>query len=91
LSDRRCAHSRTGAWSPVREGYENAFEEDETGDEGNSGPGSSHSGHGPSGHDDNGTGANCTRADLIPGATIEEVELELEHGVATFEEVELAG
>jgi hypothetical protein len=56
----------------------------------NSGPGSSHSGRGPSGHDDNGTGANCTTSDLIAGATVEEAELELEHGVATFDEVELA-
>jgi hypothetical protein len=61
------------------------------GGEDNSGPGSSHSGRGPSGHDDNGTGANCTTSDLIVGATVEEAELELEHGVATFEEVELAG
>jgi hypothetical protein len=59
--------------------------------EDNSGPGSSHSGRGPSGHDDNGTGANCTTSDLIVGATVEEAELELEHGAATFEEVELAG
>jgi hypothetical protein len=57
----------------------------------NSGPGSSHSGRGPSGHDDNGTGANCTTSDLIVGATVEEAELELEHGSATFDEVELAG
>jgi len=56
----------------------------------NSGPGSSHSGRGPSGHDDNGTGANCTTSDLIVGATVEEAELELEHGTATFDEVELA-
>jgi len=50
-----------------------------------------HSGRGPSGHDDNGTGANCTTSDLIAGATVEEAELELEHGSATFDEVELAG
>lgn len=61
------------------------------GGEDNSGPGSSNSGRGPSGHDDNGTGANCTTSDLIIGATVEEAELELEHGAATFEEVELAG
>jgi hypothetical protein len=41
--------------------------------------------------DDNGTGADCTVSDLIPGATVEEAELELENGTATFEEVELAG
>ena len=62
---------------------------DDQGD--NSGPGSSHSGRGPSGNDDNGTGANCTTSDLTVGATVEEAELELERGVATFEEVELAG
>jgi hypothetical protein len=58
--------------------------------EDNSGPGSSNSGRGPSGNDDNGSGANCTTSDLIVGATVEEAELELEHGAATFEEVELA-
>jgi hypothetical protein len=57
---------------------------------GDSGPGSSNSGRGPSGHDDNGVGANCTTSDLIAGATVEEAELELEHGIATFDEVELA-
>lgn len=56
----------------------------------NSGPGSSNSGHGPSGHDDHGTGANCTVSDLITGAVVEEAELELSNGVATFDEVELA-
>jgi hypothetical protein len=59
--------------------------------EDNSGPGSSNSGRGPSGHDDNGTGANCTTSDLIVGATVEEAELELGNGAATFDEVELAG
>jgi hypothetical protein len=65
--------------------------DDNGGDNSNSGPGSSNSGRGPSGHDDNGTGANCTTSDLIVGATVEEAELELEHGAATFDEVELAG
>jgi hypothetical protein len=60
--------------------------EDHHGD--NSGPGSSNSG--PSGHDDNGTGANCTTSDLIVGAIVQEAELEIKHGRATFEEVELA-
>ncbi len=62
---------------------------DDRGDGDNSGPGSSHSGTGPSGHDDNGTGANCTTSDLIVGTTVEEAELELENGAATFDEVEL--
>lgn len=55
----------------------------------NSGPGSSHSGSGPSGHDDNGVGANCTTSDLIVGAVVTEAELDIEHGKAVFDEVEL--
>jgi hypothetical protein len=54
-----------------------------------SGPGPSQSG--PSGHDDNGHGANCTRSDLIVGATVHEAELDLRNGKAVFDEVELAG
>jgi hypothetical protein len=30
-------------------------------------------------------------ADLVPGAVVEEAELRLANGTATFEEVELAG
>lgn len=56
----------------------------------NSGPGNSNSGGGPSGHDDNGTGANCTTSDLIVGAVVTDAELEIEHGGATWDEVELA-
>ncbi len=63
---------------------------DDHGGDDSSGPGSSHSGRGPSGHDDHGTGANCTTSDLIVGAVVEEADLELEHGVASFDEVELA-
>lgn len=40
------------------------------------------------GHDDN---ANCTTADLVAGTVVEEAELQLANGVATFEKVELAG
>jgi hypothetical protein len=63
----------------------------ETGDDSgsNSGPGSPNSGPGGSDHDDD--EVNCTTADLTPGAVVEEAELEIENGVATFEEVELAG
>jgi hypothetical protein len=43
-------------------------------------------------HDDNDeAGANCTTADLTVGAVVEEAELGIEHGAATFDEVELAG
>jgi len=71
-------------------GDDNGGHGEEPGDD-NGGEASDNSGPGPSGHDDNGTGANCTTSDLIAGATVEEAELELEHGAATFEEVELAG
>ena len=54
----------------------------------NSGPGSSNSGPGRGDHDDD--DANCTVAALTPGAVVEEAELEIEDGVAAFEEVELA-
>jgi hypothetical protein len=54
----------------------------------NSGPGSTNSG--PGSHDDNGVGANCTTADLTVGAVVREAELEIEHGTASFDEVELA-
>jgi hypothetical protein len=71
-------------------GHGEAEPGDDHGDHGdNSGPGSSSSG--PSGHDDNGTGANCTTSDRVVGAVGQEAELEIEHGAATFEEVELAG
>ncbi len=55
---------------------------------GDSGPGSSNSG--PSDHDDNGAGANCRTADLIPGAFVDEVELEFGADSVRFDEVELA-
>lgn len=57
-------------------------------------PGDGHGGQGgsgPSGHDDNGRGANCTTSDLIVGTVVIEAELEIEHGTASFDEVELAG
>jgi hypothetical protein len=47
------------------------------------------SGEDESGDDDE-TGVECTTADLVPGATVDEAELELENGVAVFETVELS-
>jgi hypothetical protein len=56
---------------------------------GPSGPGDDNSG--PSAQSDDGTdAANCSPDDLVVGATVAEAELELEHGVATFEEIDLA-
>jgi hypothetical protein len=61
--------------------------DDDNGD--NSGPGSQNSGPG-SGGDGEGEGeANCTTADLVAGTVVEEAELSVANGAATFEKVEL--
>jgi hypothetical protein len=52
-------------------------------------PGDDRGGHGDEPGDDNGGGDNCTTSDLIPGAVVQEADLEIEHGRATFDEVEL--
>jgi hypothetical protein len=54
----------------------------------NSGP-SDNSGPGHEGDDDR--DRLCTTAELVPGAVVEEAELEIEDGRAIFEEVELSG
>lgn len=41
--------------------------------------------------DDHGGAANCTSADLIAGAVVQEAHLEASDGSAVFDEVELAG
>ena len=64
--------------------------DDNGGDNGGDNSGSGSSSSDPSGHDDNGEGGACTIADLIPGAVVQQAELELENGTATFHEVELA-
>ncbi len=53
--------------------------------------GGNNSGPGPSGHDDSGAGANCSGADLTVGGAVHKAELELEHGQASWDEVELTG
>lgn len=40
--------------------------------------------------DDNGSGANCTTAALVVGGDVQEADLEIEHGIRHFDEVELA-
>jgi hypothetical protein len=62
-----------------------------SGSEDNSGPGSGDSGRrGHDGDDDDGGLGSCTAAHLVPGAVVEEAELEIEHGRASYEEIELA-
>lgn len=55
----------------------------------NSGPGSMNSG--PGRGDDGDEAGNCTTADLVTGAVVQEAELKVANGQATFEEVELSG
>lgn len=79
------ASSSSGEPEP---GDDNGGRGEEPGDDnggGNSGPGSS-----TSGRDGNGGNVNCTSADLISGAVVQQAELELGNGTATFDEVELA-
>jgi hypothetical protein len=57
--------------------------EDNGGD--NSGPGSENSGS------SDGEQSNCTTAALTPGAVVQEAELKVANGQATFEKVELSG
>jgi hypothetical protein len=45
-------------------------------------------GHDPE-HPGNGHGSMCTPADLVVGAVVDEAELRLDDGVATFDEIEL--
>jgi hypothetical protein len=63
--------------------------DDNSGPSDNSGPGSENSGPGHEGDDDG--DRICTTAELVPGAAVEEAELRVENGRATFEEVELSG
>lgn len=63
--------------------------DDSSGNEEEPGDDSSDDSSGP-GDDDNGASGNCTTADLVPGTVVQEADLQIEHGTATFDEVELA-
>ncbi len=73
-------------------GDDNGKDGEEPGDDNggdNSGSGSSSSDS--DGHDSSGDeGGTCTSADLVPGAVVQQAEIELENGTATFHEVELS-
>ena len=57
----------------------------------NSGPGSANSGPGNAGDEGRDEAGDCSTADLVPGAVVQEAELKVAGGQATFEEVELSG
>ena len=63
--------------------------EDRDGD--NSGPGSESSGPGNGEESEDQEDHACTAAELVPGAVVQEAELKVADGQATFEEVELSG
>jgi hypothetical protein len=67
--------------------------DDNSGPSDNSGPGGESSGPGHDGDGEHGDDDDrvCTTAELVPGAVVEEAELKLENGRATFKEVELSG
>jgi hypothetical protein len=68
-------------------------EDDNGGEEApdNSGPGSENSGPGNANDDEEEEASNCTTAALVAGAVVQEAELKIENGQATFEKVELSG
>lgn len=70
-------------------------EGEEESDDDDSGPGSEDSGLSHEGEDSDDEHGDddrpCTTAELVPGAVVEEAELKLENGKATFKEVELSG
>jgi len=65
--------------------------DDNSGPSDNSGPGSENSGPGNGDESDDDGDRACTTAELVPGAAVEEAELELRNGQAIFEEIELSG
>jgi hypothetical protein len=75
---------------------------DDNGGQGQVEPGDDNGGQGEVGDDRGGQGeeqpgddqdevGNCTTADLTPGAVVQEAELKVANGQATFDEVELSG
>jgi hypothetical protein len=79
-------------------GDDNGNDEEEVGDD-NGGQGEEEPGDDNSGEESENSGpgnggeehGNCTTAALTPGAVVQEAELKVENGKATFEKVELSG
>ncbi|HEY1284949.1 MAG TPA: hypothetical protein VGF04_02570 [Solirubrobacterales bacterium] len=100
----KCEGGHNGSATASHDGEDNPESgedqpgEDENGDDqaeeqpdGQQGEDNSGSERSDEGHDHGECGGSCTTADLVEGAVVEEAELKLENGQATFEEVELAG
>ena len=89
-----------GETEQVEPGDDNGGEEeagDDNGGQGEEEPGDDNGGEeagensGPGQGDDGDEGSTCTTADLVPGAVVQEAELKVAGGQATFEKVELSG
>lgn len=76
-------------------GDDSGGNEEESGDHSGGNEEESAEGHGDhgeeSGDDNEGGSQTCTTADLVPGAVVQEAQLQLTNGQAIFEEVELSG
>jgi hypothetical protein len=91
----KCEHEDSASASDSNQGEDNpgeeqGQEENENEEEPGEDNGNDNSGPGTQGEDENGE-ATCTTADLVPGAVVQEAELRVANGTATFEEVELGG
>lgn len=95
-------HSGASMSSDGSSGDEGQSGEDNSGESGEEEPGDDHGEEAEPGDDNGGEGeeepgddrgenGNCTTADLTPGAVVQEAELQIESGKATFEKVELSG
>jgi len=92
----QCEHeSSSASASDSNQGEDNSGDEEgqehQEGQQGQDEPGDDNENEGSGDEDDNGEGSSCTTADLVPGAVVEQAELKLASGTATFEEIELGG
>jgi hypothetical protein len=87
--------SSDGADSEEQSGEDNGEEQesgDDNGGESEEEPGDDNGAEEEPADDNEGPGnGNCTTADLTTGAVVQEAELKVEEGKATFEEIELSG
>jgi hypothetical protein len=99
-SGEEAGDDRGGETGQAEPGDDNGGQEeagDDNGGQGEEEPGDDNGGEeagknsGPGMGDDGDEGSTCTTADLVLGAVVQEAELKVANGQATFEEVELSG
>lgn len=98
----KCEDHSSASVSSDGESGEDGESGDQSGESGEEEPGDDHGEEAEPGDDNGGEGqeepgddhgeqGNCTTADLTPGAVVQEAELQVESGKATFDKVELSG